>query len=297
MRIWERIYKDRNLVIVIITQLIIISSFLLTGCEKEVKLNLPSHVSEMVVEGWIEQGKAPRILLSLTVPYFIKIDSNNLRDYAVTAAKVTVISESGSEILTLKPNDVYFPPYVYFGTEMTGETNQTYQLNVSYKGKVITAVTSIPELVRPDSVWFQLENGSDSLGIIGFRLKDNPSKENYYRTLTKRLGKDKRFVPTYTSVFNDKTFNGKTLNLTLSRGSSSILDIENDRFFSVGDTVVLQFCSIDQSSYEFWNTIQSQIITSANPFASSNARVKSNINGGIGIWAGYAVSYDTIIAK
>ncbi len=89
----------------------------------------------------------------------------------------------------------------------------------------------------------------------------------------------------------------KHLNLTLSRGSSSILDVENNRYFSVGDTIVLKFCSIDQASYEFWNTIQSQIITSANPFASSNAMVKSNINGGIGIWAGYAVSYDTIIAK
>ena len=253
----------------------------------------------MVVEGWIEQGKTPHILLTLTVPYFNKIDSINLRNYAVTVAKVSVKCEndSMSEILTFKPNDVYFPPYVYFGTEMYGETGNTYQLSIVYKNKNITAITTIPALVKTDSVWFQHQNGSDSLGIIGFRLKDNPEVHNYYRTLTKRLGKDKRYIPTYTSVFDDKTFNGETLNLTLSRGSSSILDVENDRYFSVGDTIVLKFCSIDQASYEFWNTIQSQIITSANPFASSNARVKSNINGGIGIWAGYAVSYDTIIAK
>ena len=277
--------------------MLVIGSVVFTGCEKEVKLDLPSHTSEVVVEGWIEQGKAPNVLLSLTVPYFIKIDSNNLRDYAVTTAKVTVISENGLEILTLKPNNVYFPPYVYFGTEIYGETGRSYQLNVVYKGKVITAVTTIPELVRPDSVWFQHEPGSDSIGLVGFRLNDDPEVQNYYRTLTKRLGKDKRFIPTYTSVFDDKTFNGETLNLTLSRGSSSILDVENNRFFSVGDTIVLKFCSIDQASFDFWNTIQGQIITSANPFASSNARVKSNIDGGIGIWAGYAASYDTIIAR
>ncbi len=213
MRIRKNKYKDRNPAIVVISQLTIISSLLLIGCEKEVKLNLPSHESEMVVEGWIEQGKTPHILLTLTVPYFNKIDSINLRNYAVTVAKVSVKCEndSMSEILTFKPNDVYFPPYVYFGTEMYGETGNTYQLSIVYKNKNITAITTIPALVKTDSVWFQHQNGSDSLGIIGFRLKDDPEVHNYYRTLTKRLGKDKRYIPTYTSVFDDKTFNGETL--------------------------------------------------------------------------------------
>ncbi len=289
--------KDKRRLMQVIFTLLITTLLFITGCEKELNLNLPSHKSEVVVEGWIEQGQAPEILLSLTVPYFIKIDSNNLRDYSVTTAKVTVISENQSEILTLKPNNVYFPPYVYFGTNIYGKTNHTYQLRIENKGKIITAITSIPDIVKPDSVWFQKETGSDSLGVIGFRFKDNFTEQNYYRTLTKRIGKDKRFIPTYTSVFSDETFNGETLSLTLSRGSSSILDIENNRYFSVDDTIVLKFCSIDRSSYEFWNTIQSQIITSANPFASSNARVKSDVDGGIGIWAGYAASYDTVVAK
>jgi hypothetical protein len=271
--------------------------FAFLSCEKEIDIALPQHESLLVVEGWIEQGKGAKILLSLSAPYFEPIDSNNIRNYAVTKARVTVKNSSRTEILTLKPNNVFFPPYYYFGSEIFGELNQTYIIEIQVAGKYYTAQTTIPALVKPDSVWFEKTETDDTSGLIRLVLQDNPGTENYYRTLTKRLGKDEKFVPTFTSVFSDKAFNGKRLDISLSRGGSNLLDIENDRYYYVGDTIILKFCSIDKPHYEFWNTIQNQAITSANPFTVSDSKIKSNIENGLGFWGGYAISYDTIVAK
>jgi hypothetical protein len=277
--------------------LLIFNIFIFIGCEKPIEIDIPQSESKLVVEGWIEQGKGAKILLSMSAPFFATIDSSTLRQYAVTRAKVTLTSGNNSEILTLKPNDVYFPPYYYFSTDIKGELNNEYTIEIRNNGYIYTAKTTIPDLVEPDSVWFEKSDEIDTLGQIIVRVTDNPNQSNYYRTLTKRIGKDKRFVPTFVSVFSDESFNGTTLEIPLTRGNSSLLDIENTRYFQVGDTIILRFCSIDKQHYDFWNSIQGQDITSANPFTVNNADVSSNIGGGLGIWGGYAVSYDTVIAK
>lgn len=270
---------------------------MLNSCEKELSLNLPDNSGQLVVEGWIEQGKNPQILLSLSAPYFSTIDSSNIRNYAVLGAKVTVTSGSQVEILTLKPSTAYFPPYYYFGTELTGKLNSTYKLLIENQGENYYASTTIPNLVIPDSVWFEKLNPNDTSGLLWVKFTDDPQTSNYYRMLTKRLGKDKHFVPTLTSVFNDQLFNGEQISISLYRGESNILELGKDHSFSVGDTIVLKFSSIDKNSYDFWHTIQENRISSANPFAASEIKVISNIHDGLGSWCGYAAVYDTIIAK
>jgi hypothetical protein len=268
-----------------------------TGCEKETEIELPESVSQLVVEGWIEQNKVPKVLLSLSAPYFTSVDSNNLRDYAVTQAKVTVTGPEGSEVLTLRPNDAYFPPYYYFGINMKGQQNSIYQLQIEFRNKTYSATTTIPSLVTPDSIWFAKNSDIDTLGLIKLRFTDNQGETNYYQTFTKRIGQDKRFVPTFTSVFSDESFNGKTLEISLSKGNTNLLDIGSDRFFRIGDTIIVRFCSLDKTHYNFWKTYQDQVLSSGNPFSVSNTGLESNIENALGIWGGYAASYDTIIAK
>ena len=269
----------------------------LSSCEKELSLNLPDDSGELVVEGWIEQGKSPHIILSLSAPYFSFIDSSNIRDFAVLRAKVTVTDGTQTEILTLKPNSVYFPPYYYFGTELFGEANTSYTLIIENQGKRYYSSTTIPNLVVPDSVWFEKTNQGDTSGLLRLKFTDNPLINNYYRIQTKRLGKDDQFVSTLTSVISDKLFNGEQLTISLYRGESNVLELSGDHTYSVGDTIVLRFSSIDKNSYNFWHTLQENRISSANPFVASEIKVTSNIQGGLGSWCGYASAYDTVIAK
>jgi len=89
---------------------IILKILLFSRCQKELDLAVPAAPSKLLLEGWIEIGKYAEIILSHTAPYFSSIDSNSILDFAESHAKVTLFSGTNEEILTLKPNQAYFPP-------------------------------------------------------------------------------------------------------------------------------------------------------------------------------------------
>jgi len=275
----------------------LIAQFLITGCQKELDLSLPATASSLVVEGWIENGKNAEIILSHTAPYFSSIDSNSLLDFAETHAKVTLFSDAEEEILTLKPNQAYFPPLVYRSVEMMGESQMTYFLEVILSGDTVTATTTIPEPVSLDSVWFERDPGMDVKGRIWVRLTDDVNEVNYYRILYKRKGRDSTYISTNLSAFSDVLFNGETAEMGFLRGFSSMIAVEKENYFDAGDTVSVKFCTIDQEQFEFWNVYQNLVLAATNPLSTSNYHMKSNIKGGLGIWTGYGATYYLIYAR
>lgn len=269
----------------------------LFACEKEIDLNLPSGEQKIVVEGWIENGKSAEVILSLTAPYFSSIDSSNLFDYAVTHAKVTLFAQDQSEILTLKRNQDYFPPYVYRSIDIHGEPGKSYTLEVILNRDTLTATTTIPEPIPLDSVWFSADPGMDGKGRIWARITDRADQENYYRVLYRRKGKDSRYLPGSLSTFSDVLFNGRVAEMAFTRGYTSLLSNSDDKYFYAGDTVSIKFCSIDREQFEFWNGYQNEVISSANPLSSGSFILHSNVNGGLGIWTGYGATYYLITGK
>jgi hypothetical protein len=267
----------------------------LSGCEKELDLNIPVADPKLVVEGWIENGRPAEVILSLTAPYFSSIDSENLRDYAVTQAKVTLFCEGKKEILTLTSNQAYFPPYSYKSIDIKGQTGKKYSIEVILHGDTITAETTIPQPVNPDSVWFAPDPGKTSQGRIWLRATDPADEVNYYRVLYKRKGQDKRFIPGNFSTFSDILFNGQTVEMAFLRGYSSLLSSDSQNYFVSGDTVTVKLCSIDKEQFDFWNGYQNAVLASANPLATSNSQLRSNIHGGLGIWTGYGAAYYNVI--
>jgi hypothetical protein len=274
----------------------LIAFFGIQACD-DGTIEIEDYQSEVVVDGWIEPNKNCEVLLTLSAPYFSTIDSSNLGDYALTRAKVTLIGEDDQEILTLKPNTNYFPPYIYKSTRMKGEAGKNYDIVVEYGGQKITATTTIPLPIELDSTWFALEQEKDSLGLIWVKFTDNGEVKNYYRTLTQVMGEDKKFIATYFPNFNDEFFNGKPVEASLLRGNNSNTNKKDSIYFTKGDTIMLKFCTIDKNSFDFWISFQKEIANAGNPFASTNARVKSNVNNGLGIWCGYGASYYQIIAQ
>lgn len=280
---------------------------ILPACEKNITVNIPTVGSEIVVEGYVETGKNPYLVLSNTLPFFGSVNTLNLFQYTIKDAIVTV--NNGSQTDTLRDP---FNLGVYFTTSMVGEAGKSYSLRVVVNGKTITATTYIPYLVKLDSVWFKVDGTRDSLGYAWAHLTDPDSLGNCYRWFTRRINrynygadsgkeKDSTFVTPRGSVFEDKFINGKSFDFGYDRGSfpnSQKDDDNNDErgFYKRGDTIVIKFCTIDRAHFEFWRSEETQVGNNGNPFGSP-APVISNIQGGLGVWGGYNASYDTIIAR
>lgn len=278
--------------------LFVLFSLAIICCNDDFNLNLLEPDDKIVVDGWIDNGQFAKVLLTRNSPYFSSIDSISIRALVLTKAKVTVSDGEKSEILILRRNDNYFPPYIFEGNEIIGDTGKTYTVTAEYGGKTVWASTTIPKAVKLDTVYFKLLENSDSLGTINIEFTDPPDIKNYYRILSKRNRKDLKYMSSMIMGIDDIFFSGKKFGFSISRSPNSYLSTKGNKYFQLGDTVGIKFCTIDKAHFDFWNSFQDEVMNRSNPFASSLSTVKSNIQGGgLGVWGGYGVSYFTLIIK
>jgi hypothetical protein len=272
----------------------LIASLLITffSCTKEIKIDYPNTEKQLVVEGYIEPGKYPIVFLTKSSPYFEKIDSANIAELIASVAKVTVSCNGVEEVLTLRYNADYFPPYYYEGTSIMGEIGKTYALKVELSGKTYTSSTKIVEPVLLEDYSFVQTTENISQKFINIKFTDPAKTSNFFRVYVKRIGKDSTFYPSYLSTFNDFGFDGKSFTYEVIRSYSPIIQSDNGRYFVNGDSVQLKFCSIEEKQYNYWKRIEGLIAMSANPFGLSSSEPPSTIEGGaLGIWAGLSSSY------
>lgn len=239
---------------------------------------------KFVVEGWIENDDYPTVILTRNVPYFSELDSAELADVVLRFAKVTVSDGERSEILTARKDANYFPSYVYRGSDFKGRAGKTYTLKIEYGGAVLNAVTTIPQPVKLDSIWFVAK--SDTSAQLQIRFRD-PEDKNYYKIYT-QTSANKRFVPTLLSNHDDKFFNGQQYTLQVNRGPENNLTTKNKPYFKTGEEVLVKFSSIPKDGFEFWNSFQNEVLNSSNPLIGSTGKIASNIQGpALGVWCGY----------
>lgn len=309
----------KNIVPVFLSLLMMV--FLLS-CEKDIIIDLPDAEVKLVVEGNIEQDRPPFVILTKSSPYFEPTDLTSLRQLFVSGALVTVSNGTNTvqltEICTDQLPDSLLPAvaeligvsltnlqtfgfcvYTTLDTTMYGEIGKSYNLYIEADGKVATSSSQIPSLVYMNRYWYKDQPGFSNFGYLWFELSDPPQYGNAYRVFTKRVGKDSRFIPVFGSVFKDQFINGLTFEGTFARGqevnSQAPDDLaETSEYYQQGDTVIIKFCTIDMPHFNFWETFEMASFSSGNPF-SAPTMVETNINGGLGVWGGYGVTYDTLV--
>lgn len=278
-----------------------ILALFLFSCTKEVTIDLPAPEKKIVVDGGIFVGQPTEINLTWSTGYFDPIDSASLANYLITNATVIVRDGAFTDTLQLSYNPNKPIPIVWRGTNIIGQVGHTYTLTVVAEGKTATATTTINAPVALDSVWFKPEPPHDSLGYAWAHLTDPVGNGNGYRWFAKRITKDAAFMAPFGSAFDDKFIEGASFdfayNRPMTQGSTAPEDEGEQRwFYIVGDTIVVQFCSIGQNEVNFFRTYENVVAGNGNPFAAPGV-IKTNVQGGLGIFCGYSPSYDTIICQ
>ena len=314
--------------------LVLTLGLFVTSCEKEITVDLPTVESKVVVQGSIEQGQPPFVLLSESQGYFEPTDISSLESYFLRDAAVTVSYNSNEimldEICSSDIPEELLPAvteitgfsaellaavdicaYTVIDGSLLGETNTIYDLEVQHNGRIATSRTKINELVTLDSAYFQLTGTSDSLGFAYAQLTDPDTIGNAYRWFAQRINrypewsenageqKDATYIAPLGSSYDDEFFNGLSFEFAYYRGLLLNSDKEDDLneergFFKVGDTIAVRGCHIDRAVYEFITSFENQVGNQGSPFAVPT-NVETNVEGGLGAWIGYAASYDTII--
>ncbi len=247
----------------------------------------PVVKTRLVVEGWIDSGSHPIVLLSETMPVREgAIGQDEMIAALAKWAKVTVSDGEQEVTLTGRLDRRYFPPYVFTSSRMTGEPGKTYSLRVEYKDYLATAQTTIPEPVPILSAVPRVL--VDSVYTIACRFLDPLPKGNYYKVFTKTEGKDERYQPSTLAMASDEVFSGfGEIVLWNTERLLSALYWPNIR---LGDEVWVKLCTMDRRTFDFWQNYEIMLATNANSMYFFDTEMNANVHGALGYWAGYGIS-------
>jgi hypothetical protein len=265
----------------------LICLLLSVGCS-EVKL--PESAQQLVIDGWIETGKGPVVIVTTTVPVESVIgDEEDLKKHVVTWGKVTVSDGERDVVLTGMINDDYFPPYIYTTSSIKGEAGKTYSIKVEYSGRTATAVTTIPEAAPLKNIKVRRGKSNYEGFYITACLKDNPQTKDYYKVFIRKAGKDSTYTPSFLGLIDDEILNGNEDEIPVNNSIDN-MDKKQSTLFSGDDDVFIRISSLDRAAFDYWSDFD-DITMSRNPLFPVTSVIRSNINGGLGHWSGYGSSY------
>lgn len=295
-------------------------SIVLVSCTKEVQIDLPGYKENLVIDGSIETGQPPIVLLSTTNNIYSPTNLDAYLDGFISGATVIVsdgtISDTLIEICTDElPAGTEEIAAAFFGipveqlvelhlcayisTTIIGEVGKTYSLKVIHDGKVHTSSTAIYPPKSLDSLFWKPQGSSLEFGFSWAVLSDNVGSADSYKWETKYVS-DLTFNKPFNPFFNDKFFNGLTFEFAYDNPMSYYDQTypENFRgYYRVGDTVVIKFSKIGSKEYNFFEKKYNQIYSAGNPFATPTNIPTNIIGGAFGVWVGYSPVFDTLICK
>ena len=263
----------------------------LVGCSEVV---IPVGSPEIVVEGWIEDGGFPVVIVTTSVPASTEYqDWTSLESHLVRWAKVSVYDGETEVVLTGMVNKDYFPPYIYTTSRMKGEAGKTYRLKVEYSGRVETAETTIPASVPIEYV--RVVEVDDGYGIVA-GIRDDRATKDYYRFFSMVEDVDSTYVPSFLGLIDDAVL-GEGLNEVYVNSSFNanwkFMQRPATHFLS-DDVVRFRLSTMDEVSFNYWSDYDDIVALSNNPFFPVNKKIRSNVSSGMGYWAGYGSSYHKV---
>jgi hypothetical protein len=277
----------------ILNILLLGSALLFVSCEET---HLPVDHTSLVVEGWIENGRPPVVILSR--PVTITSDYqyyDNLSEYIIRWAKVSVVCEEDTVVLTGKFTPDYLPNYIYTTGRMMGEVGKTYTLIVEYGDQYATAETTI--LPPPHVVDYEVcpKEGNDTLYQINVQLSDIEPHRNYYQCFYKIGQYSKQYFTTYLGTFDDEVIDYEQP-IPIFKGNNLFTEGDDyTPYFAKGDSVSVKISHIDEGAYHFWDTYSQNVSLSYNMFLSNAKLMPTNVIGGSGFWCGMGSSSLNII--
>jgi hypothetical protein len=301
--------------------LIIFAAFFFGACEEVFIPDDSNYQSKIVVESYIEkssEGLPVYLILTRTIGFFGNIDATVIENLFVKADSVLIIAdneeislmdlclsdlppEARTEILKrfgFDPDSVNLNFCIY--TDLSGKfqpkEGSSYDLKIIINDTVLSARTSIPKLIPLDSIWFEPVPGImiDSFVQMICSIRDVAGENNFYRYFTGTS--EGALIANFSSVTDDFLFDGQEFQFPLQKAEPPGTPFSDTLgYFRIGDTVRVKWCNLDKDHFEFWNTLEVSR-TRQGPF-SSYLRVKTNINGGLGIFGGQNCEYYTILVK
>lgn len=263
---------------------VLILCVILISCQQE------TDYSRLVVEGWIEDGKHPIVMVHKSY----SLDATNeqdgvtladvIADQMVLFGRVAISDGTDTVVLTGKVDTNYMPPYIYTTVFMRGEAGKTYHLIATNYHQTASASTTIP-VEKPIINYFSAQQPKDAVYPRLIAHASHLVVGEYYIVMVKTHPRGQyKICPL-------GVFQASRQNLMIdvkyysTGGLNNISLTENDTQY---DTIYVKLAHIGEKEYRIWDSFAAQSITQGIFFIETHNNIETNIQNGNGYWCGMA---------
>ena len=267
----------------------VLLALLFFSCESE-----PIDHTKIVVEGWIDAGKHPVVMLhtSYSLNAAKYPDSTKLLDileeHMVLFGRVVISDGEDSAVLIGRMDTNYLPPYIYTTTQIRGEEGKIYTLQATYKDYVATSTSEIYDRAQLDSI--SVTQHGDKMNVVGYA---NDLEIGAPYILMARLANGKQYKICPMGAFRaTKRQMAMTINNPLKFADENMM--LQTLFPKLDELISIKFARIGEAEFLMWDSYIAQNLTQGLFFMETHSNISSNIQGGNGYWCGMGASEYTI---
>ncbi|WP_426059025.1 DUF4249 domain-containing protein [Hymenobacter sp. B1770] len=283
----------------------------LAGCnlEKEVDVVLPAYTPELVVECYLQAGQVPRLTVVESGAYLptatgtdqptITLPTATTPTLGIGINGITIQVPVNVTVRLTLPNGqvvpLLFAPgidpatrkvFTHIGTApLAMQPGQRFALDVrDTRNHHVTGTAIVPSFIPIDTVRYEFNgvSGPDRRANILTRWTDPAATADYYYLLLNKISEPNDEIGDY--LLNDQLFNGQTYTAPTTYR------------FMPGDTMVATLYHLEQAHYNFQQSVLGAVSANGNPFAQP-ARIRSTVQGGLGVFAVLVADRRTVILR
>jgi hypothetical protein len=281
---------------------ILLTIVLFGSCEKYIDIEIPDEGRKVTVNCFINDSDKP--ILMLTRSKFIL---DNSYDFTMIDSAKAYLYQNGVQVAEFFQQDTSNIPEPWdigaYVADYTCQPGKQYTIKVIKDGETLTSNTQIPNKVSVqsiDTLSVQDQSGNRYLRVK-ITINDPSTQENFYqfafRTIS--LGYENIIYfavdqsdlgltgPSYQSymITNDKLFNGQT--------KTFIFDLDAGNFYDIVTPLSVVVNGVSKDMFLYYQQLQ-KYQNAQNSFLAEPVMMFTNIDNGLGIFAGYSSNITTI---
>ncbi len=279
--------------------LYILSLLSLSACENQ-DPSMSDQSMPIVVEGWIENGVSPVVMVTHAVN--LTADSVSFDNFVEKWCRVSVYDGDTRYLLTGTVNKDYTPSFIFTSSSLKGKTGHAYRLLIEFEARTIQSTSTImdaPVISRLEPI--AVEDNDTLFSIRAFVSGIDP--ERHYKIFVKSGKEDSRYYGSFLGTFSGNEYDDFK-GLTITKGIHAVHDEDAfSHYFSKGDVVRVKIASMQPEIYNFWKIYDNTVSLSNNLLFTFTSNLPTNLvltdsdadtPAPLGYWAAYGISESVI---
>lgn len=248
--------------------LLCLTSFLLSGCSKEIQLDIPEYEPKMVLEFYLEDNKSLNCLLQESINFTdtsrFKLIDNALIVLSYNGTKDTLANRFNFDLKFEKFYNYHNPKIIQL------EPNVEYEVYVrDTRGREMRGRTRLMASVPIDTLTYNFN--SKNKASVGLVFNDNGNTKSNYRIVAYKDDFIVKQDSIWDITFSDLLFNGKQFSFYTGYA------------YDPGDTVTSRLYHLTDEHNNFRESVSNAQSSNGNPFGQP-ANIISNVSGGLGVF-------------